>query len=79
MAPRIVALVARARETTGWAPTWAELGRVFGWPDHHERTVKLRYLIGSGWLIATAEPRSLDVGALGAYALGHRSRAKEAN
>jgi hypothetical protein len=72
MAPRVVRLVAQARATTGTAPTWGELARVFGWPDyHHGRTVRLRYLVLSGWLTATTEPRSLDVGPLGRAALAH--------
>jgi hypothetical protein len=65
MAPRVAALVAAARTRTGTAPTWAELAQVFGWLDHHERSIKVRYLVATGWLTASPEPRSLDVGPLG--------------
>jgi hypothetical protein len=65
MAPRVVALVAKARAATGTAPTWAEVGRIYNWSTRREITVRLGYLARSGWLLATPEPRSLDVGPLG--------------
>jgi hypothetical protein len=65
MAPRVVALVAKARAATGTAPTWGEVGRIYNWRTRREITVRLAYLARSGWLLATREPRSLDVGPLG--------------
>ena len=65
MAPRVVALVAKARAATGTAPTWGEVGRIYNWSTRREITVRLGYLARSGWLLATPEPRSLDVGPLG--------------
>ncbi len=65
MAPRVVALVAKARAATGTAPTWGEVGCTYNWSTRREITVRLGYLSRSGWLLATREPRSLDVGPLG--------------
>jgi hypothetical protein len=65
MAPRVVALVAKARAATGTAPTWGEVGRVYNWSTRREITVRLAYLVRTGWLFGTKEPRSLDVGPLG--------------
>jgi hypothetical protein len=70
MAPRIVAVVAKVRTATGAGPTWLELGdRVYHWQSRSEITVRLGYLVHTGWPCSTREARSTDVGPLGRHYL----------
>ena len=69
-APRAVLLVAQARSQGGQGPTWYGLTQDLGWHDYTERSLKVRFLIKSGFLTATDEARSLDIGPLGSAVLG---------
>ncbi len=67
---QLVAFVATHRRLKGCGPTWSECAAVMGWPEPAKcrgperfRTyLPIRQLIRRGWLQASAEPRSLDVG-----------------